>query len=114
MNIEQLKKKSELHQLCLDEEEIINNYGEPITFWIRDHIDINTYFDFYRYQSEKNGDELFNTIKRLVLTADGQPAIVDDEILPIDVTLNLLIKVNEFLGKLKTKPSTLKTGQPQE
>lgn len=114
MNIEQLKKKPELVKLCLDDKEIVDSYGESITFFMRDHIELNDYFDFYRFQSEAKSRELFEVLKKIILKEDGSTALVDDDVLPTDVTISLLIKVNEFLGKLKTRSSTLKTGEPQE
>lgn len=114
MDIEKLKKTPALHQLTIDDENIIKNYGEPITFWMRDHIDINTYFDFYKCQQDANEENLFAVIRKLILKSDGSPALTEGEVLPIDISIELLVKINDFLGKLRTKPLMQETGNVQK
>lgn len=114
MDIQQLAKKPELIQISLDNEEIVKNYGEPVTFWMKDQLDLNTYFDFFKSQGQKDGDKLNEIISRIILNAEGQPVLKEGDQLPIDITVELLVKVNECLGKSRTKSSTLMTGTPQE
>lgn len=110
MNIDKLKKKPKLTKLTIDDADIVEEYGESIDFWMYDTVDINTYFDFYRVQQERNGEELNALLRRLILKQDGKPVIADDEMLPVDISLGALMKINEFLGKSKTKSSTQETG----
>jgi hypothetical protein len=114
MNIEQLTRKPQLEEILIDDPDIVKTYGEPIKFWMKDHLDLNTYFDFYRFQSEAKSEELFQTLRKIVLNNEGLPVIKEDEVLPTDITINVLLKVNETLGKSKTKSLIPKTGQPQE
>lgn len=114
MNIENLTRKPILEEVVIDDEEIVKTYGEPIKFWMRDHIDLNTYFDFYRFQSEAKSEELFGLLRKIILNSEGKPVISDDEVLPPDITINVLIKVNDVLGKSRTKSLIAKTGEPQE
>lgn len=110
MDIKDLARKPELVQLSLDSEDIVATYGEPVTFYMRDYVDINTYFEFYRTQSEKDGEQLAAIIRRIVLNAQGEPVLGPEDELPIDITVELLVKVNECLGKSKTKSLTPKNG----
>ena len=114
MNITELAKKPELEQVTLDDPELIEIYGEPITFWMLDFVDINTYFDFFKFQGEQDGEALMTVLKKLILNAEGKPAITDDVSLPVDVTFAALTKINEHLGKSKAKLSKKKAGTPQE
>ena len=114
MDIKDLARKPELVQLSLDSEDIVATYGEPVTFYMRDYVDLETYFEFYRTQSERNGDELAAVLRRIILNAKGEPVLGPEDQLPIDITVELLVKVNECLGKSKTKSSIQKDGtQPK-
>jgi hypothetical protein len=86
MDISSLATKPQLQEIKLDDQEIIDSYGEPITFWMKDHLDLETYFDFYRYQQESSSDQLMNTMRKIILNAEGKQAIADDCILPLDIT----------------------------
>jgi hypothetical protein len=106
MDIKSLAKKPELHQIVIDAEEIVKEYGDTITFWMYDHVDINTYFDFFRSQQEKDGSELNVLMRKIILNEQGQPSLSDEDQLPVDIAIAALTKINETLGKSKAKSST--------
>lgn len=110
MDIAKVAKKPELLKMILDDEAIIKEYGEPIEFYMYDSVDIHTYFDFYRAQQEQSGPELNALMRKIIVNADGKPVIKEEEMLPIDIVFSALVKINENLGKSKTKPSTAQTG----
>jgi hypothetical protein len=110
MDIKSLAKKPELIEMVLDDKSIVEEYGEPITFYMKDFVDINTYFDFFRSQSEKTGDELSRLMARLILNKEGKTVLNEGETFPIDITIAALTKINECLGKSKTKRSTHQNG----
>jgi hypothetical protein len=111
-SLTEFAKQPQLLEIVLDSEDIVKEYGEPIVFYMNDFVDINTYFDFFRSQGEKNGN-LDTMLHKIVLNAEGQPAIAEGNALPIDLTIAVLGKVNETLGKSKTKPLMNETGSPQ-
>lgn len=102
-------RKPEMVQIVLDHEDIINEFGDKVIFYMKDFVDINTYFDFYRSQSENNG-ELGTILEKIILNEDGQPALKEGDQLPVNLAVAALAKINETLGKLKTKSSTSETG----
>jgi hypothetical protein len=114
MNISNFATKPQLQEIVLDDADLVESYGEPIKFWMLDFVGINTYFDFYKNQSNNEGEQLMGVLRKIILNSEGNPAIADDEILPIDITLNVIVKVNEQLGKSKTKLSTQKNGTQSE
>lgn len=95
----------------MDEAEVIETYGEAIEFHMLDQMSISTYFEFYRLQQEQDSDKLNDLLRKIILKDDGTPALTADEIFPVDLTLGLLVKINDFLGKSKTKASTPATGE---
>lgn len=114
MDIKQLAKKPELVEVIIDDEHIVKEYGEPITFYMKDFVDINTYFDFFRSQNEKSGEELNKLMASIILNKEGAPVLADGEGFPIDISIAALTKINETLGKSKTKSLTQNVGISQE
>lgn len=114
MDIKALAKKPELVKVILDNEELVESYGEPITFWMKDFVDINTYFDFFKSQGESEGQKLNELMRKIILNEQGDPAIAEDEALPIDIAVGALTKINETLGKSRAKSLTSKIGTQPE
>lgn len=103
-NIADFTRKPELVEIILDDEAVIKEFDEPVVFYMKDYIDVNTYFDFYRSQTD-NSNELNIILRKLILNKDGEPVIKEGETLPITLAVNALAKINETLGKSRTKPS---------
>ena len=114
MDIKQLAKKPELVEVTLDDDNLVKEYGETITFWMKDFVDINTYFDFFRSQSDNSGQELNTLMRKIILNKEGLPVLADDEALPIDISVAALTKINETLGKSRTRSSILNNGNQPE
>lgn len=114
MDISNFAKKPQLIDLTIDDADIIEKYGESITFYMIDEIGIDAYFSFYRLQQQQKTEELNELLRKIVLKQDGTPALAIDEVLPVDLTLAVLVKINEFLGKSKPKTSQEKTGTSQK
>lgn len=114
MDIKNFAKRPELIEVTLDDESIVKEYGEPITFWMKDFVDINTYFDFFRSQSDKTGDELGLLLAKIILNKEGEPVLQAGETFPIDITIAALTKINECLGKSKTRLSIQNLGNQPE
>jgi hypothetical protein len=111
MDISKFAKKPTLTKVIMDDAEIVETYGEAIEFHMLDQMSISTYFEFYRLQQEQNTDKLNDLLRKIILKDDGTPALDESEMFPVDLTLGLLVKINEFLGKSKTKASTPPTGE---
>ncbi|CAB4178778.1 hypothetical protein UFOVP1634_13 [uncultured Caudovirales phage] len=110
MDISTLTKIPKLVKIEITDEEIVNRYGEVITFWMIDELGLDSYFKFYRLQQEQKTDELNELLRTLIRKADGTPAISTEQVLPVDLVLAVLVGVNDFLGKSKPKTSANKTG----
>ena len=114
MDIKNFAKRPELIEVTLDDPSIVKEYGEPITFWMKDFVDLNTYFDFFRSQSDKTGDELAGLLAKIILNKEGEPVLQPGETFPIDITIAALTKINECLGKSKTRSSIQNLGNQPE
>lgn len=103
MNIAQFAKKPELVKVTLDSEDILSVYKDPVTFYILDSIDIATYFEFYKSQSDNDGERLNSIMRKLMLDENGKQVIEEGSLLPVDLALASLTAIGEVLGKSKTK-----------
>ena len=110
MDISTLAKIPKLAKIEITDEEIVNRYGEVVSFWMIDEMGIDTYFKFYRLQQEQNTAELNDLLRGLIRKEDGTPALDNDQVLPVDLVLAVLVGVNDFLGKSKPKKSEKQTG----
>jgi hypothetical protein len=110
MDISNLAKIPQLVKIEITDEDIVSRYGETISFWMVDEMGIDSYFKFYRLQQEQKTEELNALLRGLIRKADGSPALAEDEVLPVDLVLAVLVGVNDFLGKSKPKTSANKTG----
>jgi hypothetical protein len=110
MDISTLAKIPKLAKIEITEADIVDRYGEVITFWMIDELGIDTYFKFYRLQQEQKTEELNDLLRTLIRKEDGTPALGPDQVLPVDLVLAVLVGVNDFLGKSKPKTSANKTG----
>jgi hypothetical protein len=110
--ISDFARKPELVKIVLDTEDIKAEFGDEVVFYMKDFVDINTYFDFYRSQSENNG-ELSILLQKIILTETGEPMLDAGDALPVNLAVAALTRINETLGKLKTKPLMNETGNQQ-
>jgi hypothetical protein len=113
MDISTLAKKPQLVKLEISDSDIVKEFGEPISFWIMDHIDVATYFNFYKFQQTQDSELLMDVLRKLVLKEDGSPSIAEDQVLPVSLTLSVLVEINAFLGKSQPKTTEEKTGSTQ-
>ena len=114
MKLQELAKAPELIEIVLDDEDIIKTYGEPITFYTYDTVNLTTYFEFFEARTKSQFDILNKIIKKMILNEEGKPAIQDNQDLPVDISAAVLNKIGEILGKSQSRPSMKKTGTPQK
>jgi len=114
MDISKLAKKPELIKLTLDEAEVVERFGEPITFYIKDQMGISTYFNFYKLQQAEDDSLLNELLRKIVLKEDGTPAIGEDEVLPVQLILGILMRINDFLGKSANKATSTPANGKQQ
>lgn len=108
-SIQDFARQPTLLKIELDTPEIREEFGDTVIFYMKDFVDINTYFEFYRSQSE-NSDNLAVILKRLILNESGQPVIQEGFELPATLAIAALSRINDILGKSEPKPSTSETG----
>lgn len=114
MNISEFKIKPQLIEITIDDTSIVESYGEPIKFFMYDHIAIPKYFDFFKAQSEGDTNKLLSIVREIILDVKGKQVMDKDHELPVDIFTSCVVKITEQLGKSVTKNSTpTETGTQQ-
>lgn len=106
MNIKKFASVPTLLEIILDSPELVEKYGEPITFYTYDIVPLATYFDFYTARSNSEFEQLDKMMKKMILDANGKPVLAHNEDLPIDIAAAAINKLGELLGKSQSKTLT--------
>ena len=112
--LSELKRKPKLVELVIKDEDIVNAYGDEIVFHCYDHIELGTYFAFFRDQHAGDMNGLVNTLRTILLDEHGKPVLAADEVLPVDILAAAVREVGALLGKSETPESTPTPGKPQK
>ena len=114
MNIKEFASKPQLIEITLDDKDLVEKYGEPITFHTFDIVRMSTYFDFFSARSNNEFSQLDKMMKSMILDKKGNRVLADDEDLPIDIAAAAINKIGEILGKPQSKASIQTTGDQQK
>lgn len=111
MNIKNFASTPKLIEISLDDESLLETYGEPITFYTYDTVSLSTYFDFYNAKSNSEFANLEKILHAMVLDDKGNKVLQADEDLPVDIAAAAITKIGTILGKSLSKPSTSTVGE---
>lgn len=98
MKLTELASKPQLSKMTIDDEPIVEKYGESLEFYIQDRLPIETYTKLASVKSDDPSD-MYRVIKDLILDEHGDPVMTDGNVLPMDVMNAAVMKVTENLGK---------------
>lgn len=98
MKLSELAAKPQLTEIIIDNSDLVEKYGDSLSFYIQDRIPMET---FTKLATVKQDDptEMYKVIKELILDEEGIPVMSDGNVLPMDVMLAAVEKVSESLGK---------------
>lgn len=114
MNIKKFASVPNLVEIIIDDKDLVEVYGEPITFFTYDVVTMSTYFDFFNARSTGEFDNLGKMMKEMILDSEGKKVLEENEDLPIDIAAAVINKLGEILGKSQNKKSTQKVGKQQK
>lgn len=97
MKITELASAPKLVEITLEDESVVEKYGEPISFWVWDRQPMDKYIQMA--QNEKDLSVIMNIAKEMILDEAGNPVISETSMLPGDIAFKALTKVVETLGK---------------
>ena len=98
MKLADIAKKPQLVEITLDNEKIVAEFGEPLTFhtWDRQPMDV-----FMRLASidTANTGVVIEAVRDLILDEKGNRILKGDVTLPTHVMLSVITRIVEDLGK---------------
>lgn len=103
MDLKKLATKPNLEKITLDQQTIVDLYGEPLEFYMYDRQDLPTYLRLAQLKDDQF--EMFELIKHLILDEQGKAVLQDGEMLPVDVMVKVLEAAIQKLGN--AQPQTL-------
>jgi hypothetical protein len=98
MKLTQLSAKPQLVKIELSDEEIIQQFNEPLEFWIWDRQPLDQFIRLAQMKSENLGD-LVEVVNSMVLDEEGKRILEGENMLPTNIMTKVIGKVVETLGK---------------
>jgi hypothetical protein len=99
MKLSQIAAAPKLIEVSIDDEEVIKEYEEALTFytWDRQPMDVFTRMANLSETNDISG--LLDIVRTLVLDEDGKEILTKDSTLPTSILMKVIQKVTEHLGK---------------
>jgi hypothetical protein len=99
MKLSQLAAAPKLIEISIDDEDIMKEYSEPLTFytWDRQPMDVFTRMANLSETNDVSG--LLEVVRTLVLDEDGVEILTKESTVPTSVLMKVIKKVTEHLGK---------------
>ena len=99
MKLSQIAAAPKLIEVSIDDEEVIKEYAEPLTFytWDRQPMDVFTRMANLSESNDISG--LLDIVRTLVLDEDGKEILTKESTLPTSILMKVIQKVTEHLGK---------------
>jgi hypothetical protein len=98
MKLSQITCEPQLIEVKLDDEDIVKQYGEALTFYTYDRQPMDVFLKLANVD-QKNTSELISIVRTLILDDKGVQILSDKNMLPTSVLMKAIAKVTEQLGK---------------
>ena len=99
MDISKLAQKPQLVEVTLDAPDLVERYGEAITFYTWDRITTDQFIKLASIDPDQGTVEMVGILKQFVLNKSGEPVMTEEHALPMDVLLATLESISQRLGK---------------
>lgn len=99
MNLKNIASKPKLIELKLEDEDILKEYGEAITFYTWDRPSMDVFTKLSLMSEKQDLVELLKLVQELVLDEQGNKILEEDTTLPTPVMMKVIQTVSERLGK---------------
>jgi hypothetical protein len=100
MNITELAVKPSLVKVTLDDESIVEEYGEALEFFVWDRQPLEKFMRFAGKEiTNEDLPELIEFTKTMILDEEGNEVMSDGKLLPTSIMTRCITKVMQQLGK---------------
>lgn len=98
MKLNSLTSKPQLIEIELNDDEIIKEFGESITFYTWDRQPLDVFMKLASADHTNTGG-VIGIVRTLILDEKGKEILKDDAMLPTHILMKAIGKVTELLGK---------------
>ena len=98
MKLSQIAKKPKLIEITIDDADIVEEFGEALTFWTWDRQPMDVFLKLAAID-QKNTASVIEAVRELILNEDGTPVLTGEDSLPTKVLMRVIVTVVESLGK---------------
>ena len=100
MKLQELAVKPVLITVTIDDEDIIEQYGEPLEFYVWDRQPVEKFMMFAGKKLEAEDlPMMLDFCREMILDDKGKPVLTNEKVLPTQVMTKCVTKVMEQLGK---------------
>jgi len=102
MQLSALAAEPQLKTITIDDEGLVEKYGEAIEFYVNDRIPLDQFMQLAEVLSADEIDygQMIEFAKTMMLDKKGNPIIGGTKVLPNDVAMAAMNKVASELGNL--------------
>lgn len=98
MKLSDLAKKPQLIEVTIDDADIVEEFGESITFWTYDRQPMDVFLKLASID-QKDTNSVIDAVRNLILDEAGKPVIHGEVTLPTKIMMRVITTVVEKLGK---------------
>jgi len=99
MKLSQIAAKPKLIEVSIDDEEVIKEYEEALTFYTWDRQPMDVFTRMANLSESNDVAGLLDIVRTLVLDEDGKEILTKESTLPTSILMKVIKKVTEHLGK---------------
>jgi len=98
MNLKDLATKPKLEKLTINKAPLVEKYGDELDFYVYDRQPLDVYGKLANADKMDMG-ETMEVVADLILDDQGKKICTDDHKLPLDVQVEAMTLIGNFLGK---------------
>jgi len=98
MKLSQIAKKPKLIEVTINDADIVEEFGEALTFWTWDRQPMDVFLKLAAID-QSNTASVIEAVRELILNEDGTQVLTGEESLPTKVLMRVIVSVVESLGK---------------
>jgi hypothetical protein len=98
MKLSDIAKKPTLTEVTIDDADIVEQYGEALTFWTWDRQPMDVFLKLASLD-QKNTSSVISAVRELILDSEGKQILTDSITLPTQLMMRVISLVVDRLGK---------------
>lgn len=98
MKLKDLATKPKLEKLTIQKPELVEKYGDELDFYVYDRQPLDVYGRLANADKMEMG-ETMEVVSELILDEEGNKVCQDEHTLPLDLQVEAMTLIGNFLGK---------------